>query len=290
MSNKHSNGDGVSGISKFVNKVLSLIGLRPKPSLKESVEEVLEEHEATGEPASREQRILRNVLTFGELTVEDVMIPRADIVYVNEGVTPDALKKLIAGKAHTRMPVCRENLDDVAGFIHLKDVVMSLAGKDTFDIGKILRKALFVPPSMKISNLLVRMQLSRVHMALVVDEYGGTSGLVTLEDVVEEIVGEIEDEHDVLEKPALLQISQNSYEASARISIEELEQKLSMQITRDDEDDYDTLGGLIFSLLGRVPAQGELARYVSKEEDAALEFEIVEADLRRIKRVLVRKQ
>lgn len=272
----------------FFSRIRSFF-TKPAPSLKESLEEVIEEHNANGGEAidKEEKALLHNVLSFRNVEVEDIMVPRADIVSVNHDITLKDLQKVIVTNAHTRLPVCRKSLDDIIGFIHLKDLVSVLSDGQPFDIKKIIRQILFVPPSMKGSNLLMKMQVSHVHMAIVVDEYGGTSGLATLEDLVEEIVGEIEDEHDVVNNDAFKKIDKNTYEVSARMDIEELEQKLKTDLTSsfDEDDDFDTVGGLIFFILGRVPVVGEIA----KHEKSGVEFEIKEADTRHIKRVIVRK-
>lgn len=274
----------LSGFRKFINKPLNLLGIRAKNSLKESLEEVIEEHDSADIDGG-ERVMLRNVLAFSELKVEDVMIPRSDIMWVDYSIELDELKRIIAEKAHTRMPICRGTMDDVVGFIHIKDFVSILCDNKPFNINNIIRQLLFVPPSMKVSALLVKMQLSRVHMALVVDEYGGTGGLVTMEDLMEEIVGEIEDEHDISEEANLTQINPNLYEASARISIAELEEQLGIDLIEDAQnEEFDTLGGMIFAILRHVPITGEVAVHPK-----GLEFEIIDADPRRIKRVLIRR-
>ncbi len=263
-------------------------GRSPAPSLKETLSEVIEEHETVaGQPShDEEKRLLRKVLAFNELAAGDVMTPRADIVAVEYGVTLDELKKVITTESHTRMPVYRGTLDDVAGFIHAKDVLQALCFGAEIKMRTIIRQALFVPPSMPVTALLLKMRLSHVHMALVVDEYGGTSGLVTLEDLMEELVGEIEDEHDSEDDVQFVRLGNNLYEASARISIEDLERQLGVTLKdTEGEDEFDTLGGLMIFLLGHVPARGELASH-----SAGIEFEVTDADMRRVKRVLIRRK
>ncbi len=277
----------------FWVKIKSLLGLGRQPSLKESLEEVIEEHNAVGDIIDPDEKeMLQNVLAFSEMTVQDIMVPRADIIYVDNDISFEGLKKFMEKKAHTRMPVCRKTLDDIAGFIHIKDLVRILCNGSEFDINKILRQALFVPPSMKINDLLVKMQLSRVHIALVIDEYGGTSGMATMEDLMEEIVGEIEDEHDITNNEKMLKkIGRNLYDVNARISIEELEKEFGSIFRNDNEsEEFDTLGGLIFIILGRIPAKGEIATFVSKNQKDIFEFEVVDADARRVKKVLLRKK
>ena len=280
----HMSGNGHRTKSKF-SKLLSLLGVKNAATLKESVEEVIEEHEGENPEEQEEKILLRNVLSFNELDVEDIMIPRADIVSVDYDITLKELKTLLADNVHTRFPVCNGKLDDIAGFIHLKDLLPIIGGDKSFKIDTIMRQALFVPPSMRVSALLMKMQISHVHMAIVVDEFGGTCGLVTLEDVVEEIVGEIADEHDVVGDIMFHKIRNDLYEASARVSIEELEQKLETTFAEEEHaEDFDTLGGLIFFLLGRIPTKGEIVTHTN-----GYEFEITDADIRKIKRVLIRK-
>ncbi len=269
-------------------KLKSALGFRSRSSLKESLEEVMEEHEGNGVPIEEEERqMIQNVLSFSELTVENVMVPRSDIVALDYEASFEEVKQCMLEKQHTRVPVYRHTLDDIAGFIHIKDVLRVLAEKTPYDMEAMIRQALFVPPSMKISGLLVKMQLSRVHIAIVVDEYGGTAGMLTMEDVMEEIVGEIEDEHDVEQGELFMQTGRNRFEALARIEVPDLEDHLGMKLRLPDkEEDYETLGGLLFTLLGRVPTVGEVTA-LEFDEEQKLEFEILEADARRIKRVMI---
>ncbi len=188
------------------------------------------------------------------------------------------------------MPIYRETLDDPTGMVHIKDVIQFLippddgnARKEPFSLKAIRRDLLFVPPSMPALDLLVKMQTTRVHLALVIDEYGGTDGLVSIEDLVEEIVGEIEDEHDTDEGPALARRDDGTIDADARAPIEELEEMLGVKLVDEEsDDDVDTLGGLVFSLVGRVPLRGELIKHPS-----GLEFEVRDADARRLKKLRI---
>ncbi len=262
-------------------------GINPDVSeadLRESVEEVLEEHEDAGLSLDPEQReMLLNILSFGELEVEDVMVPRADIMAVDMHTPLEELVATFQQAHHSRLPVFRETLDDVAGFVHIKDVVKHWQDGAGFNLESIVRQPLFVPHSMPVAALLLRMRASRIHMALVVDEYGGADGLVTIEDVVEEIIGEIEDEHDMTAVPILRELPNGDLEIDARLEIEDLEERLGIDLLPDaDDEEVDTLGGMLFSLAGRVPNKGEVIEHLS-----GLKFEILEADPRRIKRVRV---
>ena len=278
------------GGRSFVQRLRTLLGLRGGDSaLRESIETILEETEwQEGEddtPISDHEKVmLLNILKLRHMTAYDVMVPRADIVAVDAGTGTEDLLKVMAEKGHSRLPVYRSNLDDIVGIVHIKDVLAQMGGKKRFRLSSITRDALIVAPSMRVLDLLLEMRLTRVHMALVVDEYGGIDGLVTIEDLVEEIVGEIEDEHDVTVTPRILIRPDGSLIVDARMDIEDFEKRVGPVLTEEErEEDIDTLGGLVASLAGHVPARGELV-----EHPSGTVFEIVEADPRRIKRLKVR--
>lgn len=254
-------------------------------NLRETFEELIEQHEENEPPVDPVARaMLDKVLTVGALTVSDVMVPRADIVAVDVTISQNDLLNLMAEEAHSRMPVYRDNLDEVLGMIHIKDMMASIASGEPFDTGKLLRKMLFVAPSMRVLDLLLQMRLDRIHMALVVDEYGGIDGLTTIEDLVEQIVGEIEDEHDVDEGPLLIARSDGNLDVDARLSLGEFEEAVGGLLTSEErEDDIDTVGGLIINLAGRVPTRGQVILH----ESSGVEFEITDADARRVRRVRV---
>ncbi|MDE3017114.1 MAG: HlyC/CorC family transporter [Pseudomonadota bacterium] len=254
-------------------------------SLKEALEEAIEEHEEQERLEPEEKVMLHNVLSFGDLTVGDIMVPRADIAAVAADISLEDLKSHITAERHTRIPVYEDTLDHVLGFIHVKDLFPMLSGDAPFAVRSVVRNALFVPPSMRIIDLLVKMRHAGSHMAIVVDEYGGTDGLVTMEDLFEEIVGDIHDEHDSEEEheDRILRISDTMFEVSARIRVESLEKALGLRLASEEESaEFDTLGGLIFSQLGRVPGKGEIVPHVS-----GIRFEIYDADARRLRRVRV---
>jgi CBS domain containing-hemolysin-like protein len=212
------------------------------------------------------------------------MVPRGDIVAVPLEIGLQELVRTMSDKGHSRLPVFRENLDDVIGMVHIKDALTCMTGDRKFDLAEILREVLFVAPSMRALDLLLQMRLSRTHMALVIDEFGGVDGLTTIEDVVEEIVGEIQDEHDVDAGPHMIARPDSTIIADARTPIEEFEGKVGPVLSDEErEQDIDTLGGLVFSLTGRVPARGEVITHPS-----GVVFEVLEADPRRVKRLRVR--
>lgn len=283
---RNNNG---SFVKRTRGRLAKLIKFRNEPiSLGDEVADLIDEHDPEGTQVGSEERsMLHNVLGLSDTKVRDVMIPRADIIAVDHKSTLDELKNIIVDKEHTRIPVYKDSLDNVLGFVHIKDLVsyLGVGAKKTFSMQGILREILFVPPSMKVLDLLIQMQAKRVHMALVLDEYGGADGLVTLEDLVEEIIGEIEDEHDKEEFTEIQKVDSLSFEVSARMNVEELEKKLNISLCSGDEsEDFDTLGGLIFYMLGHVPTKGEIIKH-----ESGIEFEVIEADPRRVSRLLVRK-
>ena len=258
---------------------------KQETSLKDAVEALIDEHAAEGGELyilPEEQDMLRNILRFGEMSVSDIMIPRTDIVAVEHDVALDDLKSIFVSEQHSRIPVYKENLDHISGFLHIKDIAVNIFASKPFNMADMMRQILFVPPSMKVMDLLVKMRLSSVHIAIVVDEYGGTDGLVTMEDIVEEIVGEIQDEHDDEEEnPVYVWLDERTIEADARMEIEELDKCFGEQmVLNEDEEDFDTIGGLVFSHLGHVPEVGEKFDYPT-----GLRITILDADPRTVKRV-----
>lgn len=253
---------------------------------RDALEELIEEPEDGEESLGADERqMLLNILELKDQTVSDVMVPRADIIAVRIDAGLEDLIDLITEEAHSRMPLYRETLDDAFGMVHVKDVLTWRGNSDEFSASSIVRPVLFVAPSMHVLELLLEMRVKRVHMAMVVDEFGGVDGLVTIEDLVEEIVGEIEDEFDQDEKPMLEQRADGTWDAGARTPLEDLETALAGELFSDEERaNIDTLGGLVFSIAGRVPVRGELLTHTS----SGLEFEILDADPRRIKRLRVR--
>ncbi|MBA78310.1 MAG: magnesium/cobalt efflux protein [Tistrella sp.] len=259
---------------------------RDRDELRESLVELAERIE--GEEEEREaldpaeRQLVTNVLKLGDLTVEDVMVPRADIIAIEISTPIDAALRAMAEAGHSRLPVYRGTLDELVGMVHIKDVVGRLGETGTLESPGLVREVLFEAPSRRVLDLLNRMRTTRIHLAIVVDEYGGTDGLGTIEDLVEQIVGEIEDEHDDQQQPRLEEVEDGVFEADARLDVEELEARLD-RVLVDDDEDVDTLGGLVFALTGRVPAAGETV-----EHPAGLVFEVLDADPRRIKRLRIR--
>ena len=259
---------------------------RDGESLRETIDEMIEEPSTEDpHPLSTHERVLiGNILKVHGRTAADVMVPRIDIVALDvETLFPEVVKCMVE-QGHSRVPVYRETLDDVIGFIHVKDVLAPVADRQQTKLAPILRKVLFVAPSLPTLDLLVQMRQSRTHIAMVVDEFGGIDGLVTIEDLIEEIVGEIEDEHDVADRPSLTERADGTLIVDARTPIEVLEERQGTRLRPTaEQEEVDTLGGLVSSLAGRVPKRGEVIAHPS-----GIEFEVLDADPRRIKRLRVR--
>ena len=253
-------------------------------AVREAIEELIEEAPESDTPISDDQRVLlANILKLRDKTVRDVMVPRVDIVSIAADTPLDQVVRLIQAEAHSRYPVYRESLDDVIGMIHIKDVLVYWGTSKKFNLRDILRRVVFVAPTLPVLDMLLDMRRQRTHMALVVDEFGGTDGLLTIEDLVEEIVGEIEDEHDVAEPTTLARRADGTLDVNGRTTIELLEQEIGSVLSESERREIDTVGGLIFSLLGRIPERGEVVRHPS-----GVEFEVLDVDPRRIRRLRVR--
>ncbi|MEZ5817666.1 MAG: hemolysin family protein [Hyphomicrobiaceae bacterium] len=288
------------------------LGLGAQQTLRETLEEAVRSETAGDSTFSATERdMLLRLLRFGGLCVEDVMVPRADIIAIEQEATIAELMRLFNEAGVSRIPVYHETLDDPRGMVHVKDLLRYLSAvepsaaerpaaviakapvacKAGVDLARpirtagLLRPVLNVPPSMPAVNLLIRMQSTRNHIALVVDEYGGTDGLVTIEDLVEQVVGDIEDEYDVEEAANIAEDARHGLVAQARTPVAELEEHLGVKLLRpDDEGEIDTVGGLVVARLGRVPVKGELVAH-----ESGIELEVLDADPRRIKRLRVHR-
>jgi CBS domain containing-hemolysin-like protein len=251
---------------------------------RDSLDEIIEEREVAEIPLDDAERmLLANILSLRDRSVEDVMVPRADIVAIESKASLDETIQFMTREGHSRLPVYRDTLDDAIGMVHIRDVLAWREEARSFHLSKILRRVLFVAPSMKVLELLLEMRVKRSHMALVVDEFGGVDGLVTIEDLVEEIVGEIEDEHDRSPEPGIVRRADGSFDVDARSPIEVLEEECGEVLTDEEREEIDTMGGLVFAIAGRVPIRGELVTHPS-----GVEFEVLDADPRRIRRLRVR--
>ena len=230
-----------------------------------------------------ERALLENTLKLRRMTIEDVMVPRADIVAVSAAAPLAEVVAAVEQSRHSRLPVFEKDLDQIIGMIHVKDVLAHIGTSNPPLPKELAREVLFVSPAMLVLDLLLEMRLKRTHMALVVDEFGGIDGLATIEDLVEEIVGDIEDEHDIAEPPQLEARPDGTLVADARAPLEDFEAAVGEVLSDDEREDIDTLGGLVFNLVGRVPSRGELVSHPS-----GLEFEVLDSDPRRLKRLRVR--
>jgi len=292
----------------LLNKLWRAMGAK-NADLEDTLDSAIDNHaEETGTQAlaGDARSMMRNVIGFSDKRVKDLMVPRVNIVAVSESATMRELMEQFIEANHSRLPIYRESLDDIAGMLHVKDFLRWMTGKGkrrkargTVETGlelpakdlssmvsqhpSLKRQVLFVPPSMPAPDLLLKMKASHIHLAIVVDEYGGTDGIVSMEDLVEEIIGEISDEHDTDEDDMLTRIDDKTYVANAQVEITRVADLLHVDLLPEDKEDHsDTLAGLVFELAGRVPARGEIIKHAS-----GLEFEIIESDARRIKRVRI---
>jgi magnesium and cobalt transporter len=275
-----------SALSRLLGRLRST-----EQSVRDSIAELvqdggdgLEDGEALGLNL-QERALIANVLRLREITADDVMVPRPDIVAIRADVTLAQAIDQIRREGHSRLPVFREHLDDILGMVHIKDVFAFSGAPEGFSLEAILRKPLMVAPQIGVLDLLLQMRQTRTHLALVVDEYGGIDGLVTIEDLVETIVGDIADEHDEVEGPMLVERADGTLDLNARVPVEEFEAKWG-EILSDDERaaDIETVGGLVFNLAGRVPTKGEIVPH-----PGGIEFLVLEADARRIRRLRARR-
>ena len=321
MSNDQGQTGGLPK-PRLMERLRALFGLTGA-SIRDDIEVALDDTATNADFSPQERAMLKNVLGLHELRVADIMVPRADIIAVSMDTTLAEVLATFRTAGHSRLPVHGETLDDPRGMVHIRDfvdfiaaeaessamvrrrknalaksaampqipgkelaVVASFAGLDLsvpLSSTKILRQVLFVPPSMPALDLLVKMQAMRTHMALIIDEYGGTDGLASIEDIVEMIVGDIEDEHDEEESPQVIVAADGSFMADARANLEDVSAVTGIALNEfSDAEDVDTLGGLITTLAGRVPVRGEIIA-----ADRNIEFEILDADPRRLKRIRI---
>jgi magnesium and cobalt transporter len=277
----------------LLNRLRGRFGHRAvEPSVRESIAELVQEAaqapQLPGEVPEldrQERALIANVLRLRGTTADDVMVPRADIVAMRVDVSLDEAISQIRREGHSRLPVYREQLDEIVGMVHIKDVFGYIGRPDAFQLEAVLRRPLLVAPQVPVLDLLLQMRQARMHLALVVDEYGGIDGLVTIEDLVETIVGDIADEHDEVQGPMVTERSDGSLDIDARMPVEDFESRMGPVLTEDERDaDIDTVGGLVFTLAGRVPARGEVLSHPS-----GIEFRVLDADARRIRRLRLRR-
>ncbi|WP_326525420.1 hemolysin family protein [Sphingomonas sp.] len=285
---RSSAGNGDSDNGSIWKGLRTLIfGDESTETLRDQLEEVIERHDEeqnrpiAGDLAPIERQMLKNLLHFGERDAGDIGVPRADIIAVEEGTAFASLVALFAEAGHSRLPVYREKLDTIVGMIHIKDVfaILATGAAPPDTIGGLMRQPLYVPQSMGAIDLLAQMRASRTHLAVVLDEYSGTEGLITIEDLIEEIVGEIEDEHDEAPEALIVPLGGGAWQADARAELEDIAEAIDPRLAEIDED-VDTLGGLAVVLAGHVPEAGECLIHPS-----GWQIEVVEADAKRVSKL-----
>ena len=282
----HTISNHINQIHHFCGMIL---GKHRKPALLNSLNKAIDNCQKNGLITSEEKKMVKNIINIEDTKVGDVMTPRTDVVAVQYDSSLEDIKKLIIESEHSRIPVFKRNLDNIVGFIHSKDLAKFIGSEnvtrlENFKITNIIRKILYVPHSMRIIDLLLKMRSSRVHIAIVLDEYGGTDGLVSIEDIVEEIVGEIEDEHDIPDDNVYLRIkkiSNDILQVGGRVEIEKISEFLHQSLLISDIDsDFDTVGGLVFAIFKKVPEIGETYKHSS-----GLILKVLDADARSVKLV-----
>lgn len=270
------------GIFSFIKGIF-----KPKTdtTLRETIEEYIEEN--SGEQpensiSEHEKTLISNILDLKDMKASDIMIPRADIVAISLKTTEEELMNLLAEQQYSRLPVYYETLDNVVGAIHIKDIISTIANKQKLVLKDLIREIPIVSPSMQLPDLLLQMRMTRKHMVLVVDEFGGIDGLINVADVIEAIVGELEDEHDPEDQAEIIKHDDGTYMADSRFDLEEFEEHFGKILNEDERQEHDTLGGLVFEIAGRIPARGEIIKHSS-----GIAFEIMEADPRRIHKIRI---
>ncbi|MFT6105912.1 MAG: CBS domain containing-hemolysin-like protein [Rickettsiales bacterium] len=279
-------------ITKISNSFSTIFQNNKKPYLLKSLNKTINSCQKSGLLSSETKKMIKNILNIEDIRVENVMTPRTDVIAIQHNSSLEDIKKLIIENEHTRIPIFKRNLDSIIGFIHSKDLAKFIGCEDAsqaenFKINDVIRKILYVPHSMRIIDLLLKMRSSRVHIAIVLDEYGGTDGLVSIEDIVEEIVGEIEDEHDIPDDNVYLRIknmNESIIQVGGRVEIEKISEFLTSNLVIEDiGSDFDTVGGLMFAIFKKVPEIGEV------HDNSGLRFKILAADARSVKLVEISK-
>ena len=272
--------------ASLIGFLKGLISGKSESNLHDALKEYVADGDAGNGPQSLdpdERALISNILKLRDTRAVDVMIPRADIIAIDITTSPDELLALLSEKQYSRFPIYRESLDDIVGTIHIKDILATLARKAPLDIEQLVRDVPIISPSMQVLDLLLEMKETRRQMALVVDEFGGIDGLVTVGDIIGSIVGEIEDEHEIDDTPQLLETPDGTILADGRVDVEEFETRFGQFLSDEERQDIDTLGGLVFAIAGRVPARGEVVSH-----DSGMVFEVLDADPRRVHRLRIK--
>jgi len=274
----------MTGWQKLKSMLLRAIPGQPPQLARDELTELLEESiRQELHFDSHESMLLKNILGLRDITATDVMVPRADIVSVDIEDGIDSILDAMVAANHSRVPVTKGSMDDVIGILHIKDVARCIHDGKAKDLMTTLRQPIYIAPTMRTRDLLQEMRLKRLHLALVVDEHGGTDGLITIEDLVEEIVGEINDEHDDDTTPLFDINGDGTATAEARLEVDELEVITGELLDDDERDEIDTVGGMVIALAGRVPGRGEIIRH-----DIGLEFEVLDSNPRQVNLIKIR--
>lgn len=270
-------------LKKLINFFLILFGKKNKKSFSSLINYITESYEKEGFITLEEKKMLKNIVNFGDKKINTIMVPRSDIIAIPENITLNEIKKIITEDEHTRIPVYKDNIDHIIGFIHSKDLAKFLCDTDNdFNLQKIIRKILFMPCSTKLLDALLRMRSSRVHIGIVLDEFGAVDGLVTIENLVEEIVGQIDDEHDVPLESSFFQIKKiddKTYHFGGRVELKKFEEIFKIKF---DDCIAETVGGLVLSTFKSIPKTGD------KIEKSQLIFKVLDADKRMVKAVEIK--
>lgn len=266
--------------------IKSLFPPKQDTTIREVIEELIEENDLEDTPsvASHERMLIANILSLRDIPVIDVMVPRADIVAIDVTMGAEELFTLLSEKPHSRLPVFEKDMDNIIGAIHMKDVLAHAAKHDNFQLKDMLRNVLIVSPAMQVLDLLLQMRQSKVHIAMVVDEFGGIDGLITINELIEAIVGEINDEHDLDTQPQMIARADGTVLVDARFRLDDFEKRFGLLWSEEEHKEFDTLGGLVSHLAGHLPTRGETI-----DHPTGICFEIVDADPRRINRLRVRQ-
>lgn len=267
-------------------KMTSFFKPKSDPTIRETIEEFIDGENGESEESSfsdHEKTLLSNVLELHEMDAGDVMIPRADIIGINHDITQSDLLALLSEKQYSRFPVYQDSLDNIIGSIHIKDILSCIARNEPVEIEKLVREIPVISPSMDVLDLLTQMRITRKHLVLVVDEFGGIDGLITLGDLLESIVGQIDDEHDLDEHPEIALQADGTILADARVDLDDFEDEFGEVLSDEERLENETLGGLVFFMAGRVPVRGEVLKHKT-----GMMFEVLEADPRRVSRLRIR--
>ena len=272
-----------NNFKKLINFFFILFGKKNKKSFSSLINYITESYEKEGLVTLEEKKMLKNIVNFGDKKINTIMVPRSDIIAIPENITLNEIKKIITEDEHTRIPVYKDNIDHIIGFIHSKDLAKFLCDTNSdFNLQKIIRKILFVPCSTKLLDALLRMRSSRVHIGIVLDEFGAVDGLVTIENIVEEIVGQIDDEHDVPLESSFFQIKkidEKTYHFGGRVELKKFEEIFKIKF---EDCIAETVGGLVLSTFKSIPKIGD------KIEKSPLVFKVLDADKRMVKAVEVK--